>query len=249
MKNKIAVACLATGEYEIGARVLFHTLRKYGGLTDDVDALVIGPESSDYAQAVPLDRDFAWVPVSQENFPMVADKFYALTLDYERIITIDADMMCVGDCSLLWSDKISSRPYYACRDTAATSYYAGQINGIRLDPNLIFNAGLSVTNHIDTERLLREIASGELLAYDGSDQGYLNAYFQLHNIETGFLPPEYNCVFDTNMPQVPEHAMRIVHFAGCECNPWNAPPVVEVDIQGIRDKYIQRWKRELQDCT
>lgn len=248
MSTAIAIVC--TGDYWVGAQVLFSMLRKYGGLPDWVDCLAIGLDECDFAQPVPVRADYSWVPVSQKHFPKVADKFFALTLPYNRIILMDADMMCMGDCSYLWSDAIGSLDFYACRDTASMVYYGEVIRNIGLNPSRLFNAGtmlfqLERLNPGFHDRLLRSIQDG-LRAYDGGDQGYLNAYFQLvHNGEVGYLPPEYNESFDVNMPTLPNHAKRILHFTGGNANPWK-PCLAAKDP---RWEWVKRWRKELETAV
>ncbi|MFA5153694.1 MAG: glycosyltransferase [Clostridia bacterium] len=239
---KIAIAVTATGEYWKGAKVLFSTLRKYGRLPDSVDTLAIGVNECDWATPVEIVADYSWVPVESATFPKVADKFFAWTLDYDRIIIIDADVMCVGDCSYLWSNHIGRLPVYACRDTAAIWYYPSQIEAIGLDHASIFNTGVVVVHPGLFPRrsplggLRRGIESWHLNSYDGSDQGYLNAYFR--NTEIGWLPPEYNVCLDPNMPSLPAYAERLIHFCGGDANPWR------VNVTDWRAPYYDRWRAE-----
>ena len=141
---RIAVVCLCTGDYWKGAKVVFHTLRKYGRLPDHVDSIALGMSDCNFAKAVPIQGDYANVPVNPVHFPKVADKFAALLLPYDRIILIDADMLCLGDCSYLWGNRIGNLPFYAARDCASVKYYEGVIRRIGLNENLLFNAGLMV---------------------------------------------------------------------------------------------------------
>jgi len=238
---KIAVIILATGEYWRGAKVLVHTLRKHGNLPDSVDCIVMGMESCDFAQGMAIKHDYSWVPVSQANFPKVADKFFALTLDYDRIILMDADVMCVGDCSYLWSDNVGSLSFYACRDTGSVIYYADVIQSIGMDPNLLFNAGVMIFHRVDVAEILSLVGSGDLKAYDGGDQGYLNHYFQhIHPRRAGWLPPEFNCCLDIHMPRLPDHAQRLIHFCGPNANPWNP---YDMNPYDWRADYFRQWTK------
>lgn len=244
---KTAIVMLATGEYLEGARVLVHTLRKYGNLPSYVTPIVIGQDECDFAQALPITQDYSSIKVAAGQFAPVAQKFFALTLPYDRIILMDVDMLCVGDCSYLWSSWLCSVPFYACRDTASYIYYKKVIDGIGLNPNRIFNAGTMVFNMpFDLERFTREASSGVLQAYDGGDQGYLNHYFQYHGIETGFLPSEYNCSLDVNMPQTPKHSRRLIHFTGSNANPWKHWGMTPNDP---RLEYYAIWDIEWEECN
>jgi len=246
---KTALAILATGDYAVGAEVMFHTLRRYGNLPDSVDCYAVGMDTCTFAQAYPLSVDYSWVRVSETHFSEVAKKFQALTLGVDRLILMDADMLCVGDCSYLWSGSIGRLPFYACRDTASVVYYDKIIRTIGLDSSRLFNAGTMVFDfrHLPStfhDDLLRDIADGVCLAYDGGDQGYLNHYFQLHRYETGVLPVEYNESYDVNMPGVPDHAKRVIHFTGGNANPWSP----RLKANDPRWRWVTRWQEEYGRC-
>ena len=242
---KIAIATLCIGEYEKGAHVLFSTLEKYGGLPDSVDRYAVGIDECEYATAIPLKNDYSWIPVNQQHFPTVAGKFQALNLQYDRIILLDSDMLCVGDCSLLWSNYLGKLPFYAVRDVASNVYYHGVIESIGLNHNLLFNAGTMVfsMNLLGDDFhncLLEEICDGVCSSYDGGDQGYLNHYFQLHKTEIGFLPMEYNVCADPHWPKLDVELTRLVHFTGSNANPWSP----NVGNNDPRQPLFQRWQHE-----
>jgi lipopolysaccharide biosynthesis glycosyltransferase len=205
---------------------MFHGLATHG-LPDSVDRVVIGPHHCDFATAISITEDYSDVPVEQRSqFVNTASKLFAFTLKYDRIICIDSDILCVGDCSYLWSDRLGGLPFYAVRDTAAIHWHEEPIIRLRLQESLLFNCGVTIyhpallpTLHDD---ILRWIRGGTLFSYDGSDQGYLNQYMQVIQHEIGWLPSEYNCCLDEYMPRIPPHAMRMVHFAGELGKPWNS---------------------------
>lgn len=237
---KTAVVILATGEYWKGAKVMFYTLRKYGNLPDNVDTIALGAEC---IGGPPLKIDWSRIPVSQKNFPKVAAKFEALTLGYDRVIMLDADMLCIDDCSLLWSEELT-KPFYAVRDKASKVYYGRQMSEIGLDESLNFNGGAMVFNHPDILPNLLVAISAGLQSYDGGDQGYLNAFFQLirPDLEVGFLPTDYNCVLDINFEVC--NNPSIVHFAGGDANPW--------DYSGRNDwraAYYKSWDAAWLECN
>ena len=241
---KTAIVILALGDYWKGAKVMFHTLRKYGNLPDHVDTIALGAEC---LGGPPLKQtwDHIPVPVNKQYFSKVAAKFEALTLGYDRVIMLDADMLCIGDCSLLWSDKLT-KPFYAVRDIATKVYYGAVLEMLGLNHELNFNAGTMIFNKTDIlSELLSSIANG-LQTYDGGDQGYLNAYFQLvrPDLGVGFLPTAYNCVLDKNFTQVSDLNKRIVHFTGANANPWNP----DVPKRDDRQRFIDRWKLEWEEC-
>jgi len=230
---KTAIVILALGDYWKGAKVMFHTLRKYGNLPDWVDTIALGHDR-------PLTMDWSDIPVHQTNFPKVAAKFEALTLGYDRTILLDADMLCLSDCSLLWSDELTL-PFYGVRDLATGVYYGPVLKKLGLNLALNFNGGTMVFNGFDLDGFLKAV-SGGLQSYDGGDQGYLNAYFQLvrPDLKVGYLPTAYNCVLDKNFEQVPDSEKRIVHFTGSNANPWD-PNVPKRDD---RIRFLKRWQQE-----
>lgn len=211
----VALVTFGFGEYEVGAEVLFRSIRRH---TDVSGVEMIVLRDSDILV------DYSDVPVSEENFPQVAKKLFALTLPYDRVIMLDADMLCIRDCRFLWSGWIGALPLYAVRDTASPVYYWDSIRRIGLNVDMLFNTGTVVYNRNRLpdlhEALLREIRTGCLEAYDGSDQGYLNHFCQRHGIETGYLPGGYNYVLDENMPHLRDEAQYIVHFTGAHAKPW-----------------------------
>ena len=242
---RTAVVILAVGNYWKGAKVMFHTLRKYGGIPKHVDRVALG--STTLKEGRPLTKDWSHipVPVNKQYFSRVAAKFEALTLGYDRVIMLDADMLCIGDCSLLWSEELT-KPFYAVKDIATKVYYGKRLEQIGLNPELNFNAGTMVFNKPDIlDELLIAIADG-LQTYDGGDQGYLNAFFQLvrPDLEVGFLPTAYNCVLDKNFTQVPDEDKSIVHFTGANANPWNP----DIPKRDDRQRFVDWWRREWEEC-
>lgn len=249
MRSAIAILC--TNDYWKGAKVLFHMLRKYGHLPDTVAQIALGLSACDFAEPVPIAIDYTHIPVNHRYFAHVADKFFALTLEYDRIIVLDADMLCLGDCSYLWSERIGKLSFYACRDSAGVIYYPKVIERIGLNPDLMFHAGTMVFQRdrlgaVFVNDLLAHIEGG-LQSYDGGDQGYLNAYFQLvrPDVEIGYLPREYNDCTDQYHPVLAPHLQRIVHLTGPNMNPWN-PQIGPTDH---RWHWIERWRKEWDDAS
>lgn len=246
---RIALVVLCTGEYWKGAKVLFHTLRTYGQLPKEIDCIALGQEECNFANPWPISRSYRDIPVNLHYFAKVAAKFDALRLPYDRIILMDADMLCVGDCSLLWSDRIGELSFYAVRDVASAVYYRNEIQKIGLDPNRLFNAGTMIfqMKYLQGfyDEIIRMISNNSLSSYDGGDQGYLNHYFQKTGLEIGFLPLEYNACTDVHWPRLSLEFTRVVHFTGSNINPWNP----RVDEKDRRWGLLQRWKEEWNRCN
>lgn len=224
--------------------MLFHTLKKYGGLPDDVARVAMGVDHCDFADAVPTGEMYSWLPVCQRNFPAVGAKFHALTLPFDRVILLDSDMLCVGDCSLLWSRWLDSLPFWAVRDVASVVYYQDRLSQLCLNHSLLFNGGTMVFNLGSHPRLASDIL-GDLReerdeAYDGGDQGYLNSWFQRTGMPFGFLPLEYNACTDGHFPRMEPGTERLVHFTGSNVNPWSP----KIGPSDRRWPMIRRWQEE-----
>jgi lipopolysaccharide biosynthesis glycosyltransferase len=249
---RTAVVVLCTGEYWRGAKVLFHTLRKYGQLPKTVECVALGMQECDFARAVSITQDLSWVPVNKKYFRKVADKFFALTLAYDRIVLMDADMMCVGDCSYLWSERIGQLPFYAVPDFGGAVYYCEKVQELELDVNQLVHAGTMVFQmnrlpRMFVRELLQGIVDDTIQSYDGGDQGYLNAYFQRirPELEIGFLPQVYNVCLDKHTPKIAEEASRVVHFCGRNANPWEH----RLHASDWRMPFVQSWRKEWEELS
>lgn len=217
--SKTAVVVLALDEYIIGAKTLFNSLRRLGNLPDKITPIVLGQTYCKFAEAVPITDDFSWIPTAS-IFSKTHNKYFGLTLPFDRIIMLDADTLCVGDCSSLWTDTFTYASMYAAPDTAAQHYYPSRIPELGLDASALFNSGVMIYNQLPTD-LLDMIRTEKIISYDGGDQGYLNAYYQLAKPRQHVqLSSEYNqCVCDAHMPKT--EIKRIVHFTGApEMKPW-----------------------------
>lgn len=237
---KTAVVTLAYGEHLRGAEMLFHSLRLHG-MPADCDAIVLSPEpvSIDFARNVVVsEAGFPYLP-TQNNYRKMA----AYSLGYDRVLTIDSDVMCIGDCRMLWSDHLNSYPIYATRDYGATDRHLDGVRQFSLDPDLIFNAGVLVYNHWLLPDLYRDFidssAAGLAQSYNNSDQGWLNCYCQQQRIPVGWLPPEYNFMLAGTFPMLPANAVRLIHYVGPVGKPWDPP----VDPSSWRAPWLALWWR------
>jgi len=243
---RIAVVTLATGDYWKGAEVLFRSLQSHG-MPDSVDRIVLSNDEveCDFARRVPITRNYKGVKTKDGQFAQTANKFAALTLDYDRIVLIDSDIFCVQDPNFLWSKHLDGEPFWAVQDSATWKYYGEKIASLGMDRNLMFNAGVMVYNRPEMpdlhEQLLKAIQDGWCKSYDGGDQGYLNHFFQGIGRPVRFLPSGYNYLLDPNMPQLPEYARYLFHFAGAGLKPWH--PGFTRKATAFRP-YVERWQKE-----
>jgi hypothetical protein len=256
---KIAIVTLGIGDYWKGCKVLLHSLERHG-LPDTVDRVMLYDpadkntpwESIDFATTVPVLDDYSDLPfpvrdaTNRQRFINSFKRVAAFTLPYDRIIYMDADMLCVGDPSLIWGDKIGKLPFYACRDTAAYKYYPKELYAAAIDPQLVFNGGLEIMHPELLPGfyyvLLCRLRAGTLSMYDGADQGAFNSYFQFTGTEVGLLPQGLNYVLDPNMPVLPEWERRIIHFCSSGANPWTAPGRNDAHARHYYELWEQCWK-------
>jgi lipopolysaccharide biosynthesis glycosyltransferase len=225
-------------------------------MPDSVDRIMLHDPGesppSDFAMLVPITDDYSDLTFdvknasNRERFANSFKRVFAFTLPYDRIIYLDADMLCVGEVSLLWSDKIGKLPWYACLDTAAQVYYPDRLAEAAMDPVRIFNGGLEILHPAMADgfysAMLYRLRNKTLSMYDGADQGAVNSYWQFSGIETGILPPGYNYILDPNCPQVPEYHRRIIHFTGSQADPTISPGRNDPDKRQYYTAWLQEWK-------
>jgi lipopolysaccharide biosynthesis glycosyltransferase len=242
---KTAIVVFAYGEYLRGAKLLFHTLRRYG-LPGHVKTILLTPEpmAISFAENVAARDSGISVPSTVPEFSLCAKKLSVLSLDFDRIIGLDADVFCSGDCSLLWSNSLNALPFYAARDYGAIENYPIALKESGLNPDLIFNSGVYVYNRWIFpnlyDNLVYSIKSDVISSYDRADQGWLNGYFQVNDYGVGFLPPEYNYCLASTFPQLPEDKVRLAHFVGPREKPWEfiSPP------NNLYHHWNARWRKE-----
>lgn len=237
---RTAIVTVATGDYVEGAKVFYRSLERRG-MPDWIDRLVIGQESCDFAIPIEMTVDYSWLPIEDPRRRETLKNFFPLTLDYDRVISVNADMLCINDPSYLWSPRIGRLPFYAAHDEAAQVYYPDNISRLGLDPLLIFNAGLYVycrdaypAFHDD---LMKDLQEGRLETYEVGDQGYWNHFLSLHKMEIGWLPTGLNYCLDKHFPVPMPEDRRIVHFTGPK--PWR-----ELRIDDWTLPYYEMWERE-----
>ncbi len=242
---KVAFVTLASSDYFQGSLRLFTSIRANGQCEDsDFVLLTNSSEAGVYfgdlvdkivkVQFSPGERIPSSSTVPRFQFTLL--KFYCVKvledLQYDRIIFVDSDLLCLGALDYLFSPDLNSRDIWAVRDYACQNYYSSEISKMQLDPHLIFNTGCFVVNksllrEYDYTRLLSEIeVFGQ--SYDGGDQGYLNELAQRRNMNVGYLPLKFNYPLDVNYP-IKISYPAFIHFTGQK--PWeNLTNVPEWDF-------------------
>lgn len=249
---KIAVVTQATGEYFVGAEVLFYSIKKHNpNIFADFIYTTEKSITSNLMQklcaknVVIPSSEYENIPLNNVYFKETGKKLFALSFtEYDRVIMIDSDMLCIGDISYLFCEHLNNENIWAVRDTAP--YYLKKQRELGLDTNLTFNAGTVVFNKpVLGLDIVKMIHDGNLFSYDGGDQGYLNYYCQKFNKSFGFIPNGYNYVLDQTMPQLPKEQRFVVHFTGQNANPWNYRGINKNDF---RLEYFELWKKTNEEC-
>jgi lipopolysaccharide biosynthesis glycosyltransferase len=139
------------------------------------------------------------------------NRFDVFTLDeYDKIVFLDADMLCLGDISYLFECDVR---FGACLTQSEIDHPAKYNKSLKS-----FNGGLMVISrdylNLKTKRELIDIS---LQKKWSSDEPILNMYFD--NTKTTFLPKEYNTLSsEINLDNLA--TAKIIHFVGHK-KPWD----------------------------
>ena len=175
---KTAIAIVAIGHFKKGAEVLIKSLRIHN--KNDFDIWTIGYE--DVKGAFRIEPEVFNLAVA-DKWKESITKFTALRLPYDRIIIMDADMLCVDELPILFEDFYG---FAAAQDFATQHYYKDIIDSIGLKLDVFINGGLLVFNGQNLDKLISMFDCCE--SYTTGDQGYLN-YWRYHfDIDTKILP-------------------------------------------------------------
>jgi lipopolysaccharide biosynthesis glycosyltransferase len=229
---RVAIATLATGSYIPGAERLFTSILLHNNL-NEVDFLCLTDEPQDmqilggkvvkYVKLEGLPNSIG--PKASERFLTTLFKLQVFKLvedsEYDRVVLLDADMLCLGSIASLISKNEFSAPLSAVRDYAVDVHYprAREVVGARTGP--IFNTGCLIVNREVTSFFTyRQLLSAIRLqgtSYDGGDQGYVNWAIHRHGILCQELPIKFNFTLDPHYPAIFQHPV-FVHFTGRK--PW-----------------------------
>ncbi len=226
--RRIAFVTLATPDYDIGARILIRSLRRFSDAPVFVMMLsewsFITDEPDVFTIAVPeLRRP---TDAKRAEFAATFTKFWAFALlGLERIVFIDSDCLVTGDIEPLFEGEA----FLACRDS---------VERVRTD---IFNSGVMAfsPSFEQWNRIVTGAATAE--SYDGGDQGVLNTLFR-NSVK--FVPSEFNTLKHYpyfRAAEVDQTQIRCIHYIVKK--PW------EIWYREISDSFAvdleDRWTREL----
>lgn len=234
---KIAIVTLATRDYFPGAKALFDSIQyrhsqedlKYYLFSNDPFASEFFKDLIDGVISTSQEFDDVLFNSNVPRFRITLLKLYSIRFleesDFDRVIFLDSDLMCVGDISQLFEAGLSEFQILAVRDYACLSYYSPEIISAGLEPELIFNTGCLILNRslLDScsfsEFVLKLLPSAT--SYDGGDQGYLNFICQAKNLQLHLLSLRFNYPLDSNYPLIPIKP-ALIHFSGDK--PWVVTP-------------------------
>jgi lipopolysaccharide biosynthesis glycosyltransferase len=257
---KTAIVSLATHDYLYGAETLFFTLKKHNDL-NGIDLYCItdpaGPPSVLLSRLgvkpVTYSGNLEGIQTSESvpHFKETTKKFLPFRFhevgDYDRVLFFDADMIIRGSIAPLLSEQMDAKCFWAARDHGCLHYRAEGLKRAGLDPERTINSGVLVINRpmlsAGTFEHLVHGSMTDLISYDGSDQGYLNAYLKVFAIDFGLLDVRYNYALDAYYPPIAASDIVTVHFTGTK--PWRAQP----GAFGPYDLFYAEWwqaRRELE---
>jgi len=141
--------------------------------------------------------------------------------EFKRIVYIDSDTITLRDLSELWDlDRFADKPIYAMRERAEMSPWGDALDKLNTGV-MIVNAPM-LNRRVYTE-MMEQMRAGR--AYDGGDQGVINAFLAHHSaeFEPGDLPDEYNVFVNESItarwPRIGARA-KVLHFVG-KTKPWS----------------------------
>ena len=220
----IAFAFIVTPEFEEGLRVLKKSIEYHS------------PHNYDYIHLDKLDK-YADVPIKDEYFRASLSRFELFResqYKYDRIIYMDADMVCVDDISLLYSEELNDCDIYMAPNHSKLNAH------IETPPVIkkrwrrlawaqqrygrpIFNAGLMVINKsIFSDKLpdmfIKVLEEGR--SYDMADQGAVNEMIYTEDWRLGELSTGFNYLrsYPRRFPDL-DVPIKIVHYIG-NPKPW-----------------------------
>lgn len=215
---KIAIYTISDDKFAQGTYTLWKSIRKYTN-TDKIDFKILTEDQ------VELDnyKDFI---VPHRNLLKSFYKFELLkNREYDRIIFIDSDIVCLGDISRLFAPSPSAM--MVVEDRATTKWFRNRYEDSNAMWKMPFNAGMIVLNR----PMFNDDYYTTVLNYakdgkhsrisDWNDQGIWNSLVEDKQIDIEILPREYN-VLKRYIVYEPDYIskdkIKLLHFTGPK--PW-----------------------------
>lgn len=223
---KIAFVFCADLKFKKGLDVLYKTLVHHNPWikNHNYDFLLLSDDITSYKNFKIVSCSEIKIDTHIKRFSKTFYKLKAFDLiDYDRVIFIDSDILCLGDVSLFVNkDELQEFCFYAANDY-----------GIKLNHDQI-NSGVMVINRPLLSKTifldLLEIAKcgfNEIykdLNGNGSDQTVINKYLKKNSVNYGALDIKYNTLKRIYLHHREiwsniENDIRLLHFVGIK--PWH----------------------------
>lgn len=236
MKKCLAIAC--ERNYLPGLVVLLNSLKLNGKVPwGSVDIVVISSDLEEFQGTTiwPVDiRDYS--AVARNRYAKAWYKLEAMRLPYEHVVLMDADLLCLGDVSQLFSETEF--------DLTVAPDHGIELAPVYKNSFVRFNSGVCVLTRkmlqSDTWKQLIDLG-GSGKSYDGGDQGAMNELaMRRDDITMDSLDSKYNALKRLYKHQPKfwkrlEADVRLLHFVGRK--PW--------DRNGERgyEELEKKWKQ------
>jgi len=237
---KIALVFQADKKFLPGLKCLIKSLELFNGLSK-FDKILISDDLNEFQDfkikkvnyEIYKDIDYSKLGKKKERFKKTFYKLECFNLEkYDRVVFLDADILCMGDIDLLFSETLNAKHFWAAKDKGIKDALLYKDNHIRV------NTGVMIINksllNKDTFLKLIDIAKKKL-SYDGSDQGVINEYIFQEKVDIGHLPTEYNAlkriyVHDRALYENIKDDIKLLHFVGKK--PWEEN---DKDYEGLEN--------------
>jgi len=213
---KIALVLCAEKSYLPGIQCMLKTLYKYNDISQ-VDKILFSNDIEKldgfHVKRIPI-QNYQGILYGEQKKSFFHKLEVFNLKGYDRVVFLDSDLLCMGDISLLFSERLSHKPFWAVRDL-----YSPHMPTIK-GSHATINSGVMVINHPllnrQTYQDLISIAERKL-GYDKTDQGAINEFLYQHKIPIGYLPDEYNVLkilfwYDSKLYNSLRKNIRFLHF-------------------------------------
>ena len=219
---KIAFAFCCDKKFKKGLNLLYKTLVYHNPFVLKSDFFLISDEIDKYKNFKVLksyDHEFS-INTHMPRFRKTFYKFKSFSLDeYDRVIFIDSDIVCLGDISLFVSEHVSEHCFYAARDEGIFLNSCNINSGVMI----INKPLLSNKTFLDLISIAKKgfLSEEKDLHGNGSDQFVINYYLKEKNINFGLLEMKYNTLKriyleHKNIWESIKDEIRLLHFVGCK---------------------------------
>jgi lipopolysaccharide biosynthesis glycosyltransferase len=218
MRMKHCLTILCDRKYQILLDHLVNSIDKNGNLPLTIDKILISDDIESYRDfkiVKPSFNDF--VNSETKRFITAQKKLSLFSFDYDRVVILDADMICLGDLNYLFSNELNDFDICATLDQG----YGLKAKYKNVDFKRI-NSGMMVIN----DNLLKNKVLDKLLkivkdndSYDGSDQGVIHSLIYKNNYNLKILPMEWNCLIRIQQKHKQiwrkiKPKLKILHYVG-----------------------------------